>query len=130
MENKHNKNLNQEKSDGKSPRNTKRPSLTIDYALYWHYLDNSDLSDAQKRDWLDDFWIIIVSFVDLGFDVQPLQQAVDPNDETGACEQNAIIRDFIAAGIPDVLDLSTKSRPQSKKNNGVQSGMSERGNRT
>ena len=121
MENKHNNAPNQEKSDGKPSR----PSLTIDYALYWHYLDNSDLSDAQKRDWLDDFWMIIVSFVDLGFDVHPLQRSVDQNDETGPCEQNAIIRDFIAAGAPDVVDLSTKSRSQSKMNNGVQSGISE-----
>ncbi len=125
MNDKDHKTINQGAGVGASPRNHKRPSLTIDYELYWHYLDNSDLTDEQKREFLDALWSIIVSFVDLGFAVHPLQQAVDQNDETGACEQNAIIRDFIAAGTPDVLDLSTKPISQPVKNGDMQSGILE-----
>ena len=41
----------------------KSPALTIDYALYEQYLDDSDLTDAQKREFLETLWNIIVSFV-------------------------------------------------------------------
>ena len=126
MENKHNKNLNQAKSSGISPR----PSLTIDYALYWHYLDNSDLTDAQKRDWLDAFWSIIVSFVEMGFDIHPLGQTTDRSHEIGTCEQNVKNRDFIAASNPDVLDYTGKSRSQSDKNNDALQCTSERGSQS
>jgi hypothetical protein len=50
-------------------------ALTLDYALYERYLADSGLSDAEKREFLDALWSIIVSFVDLGFGVHPLQQA-------------------------------------------------------
>ncbi|MGB7433196.1 MAG: hypothetical protein WA921_12090 [Ahrensia sp.] len=53
-------------------------TLTIDYALYAHYLENSDLSDEQKQEFLTTLWNLIVGFVDLGFGVHPLQQA-DPH---------------------------------------------------
>ena len=123
MENDHNKTLNQEKPSGAPPR----PSLTIDYDLYWHYLENSDLTDEQKRSFLDDLWVVIISFVEMGIGVYPLQQVTDLNQKTGTCEQNALIGDFIAAGIPDVLNCASKSRPQSDKNNDVSSGPSKKG---
>ena len=49
-------------------------SLKIDYELYQHYLDESDLSEVEKQEFLDTLWSIIVSFVDLGFGVHPVQQ--------------------------------------------------------
>jgi len=57
--------------------NTGPPSITIDYDLYLHHLEHSDLSDAQKKELLDTLWNIIVSFVDMGFGVHPLQQVLD-----------------------------------------------------
>ncbi|HFE37485.1 MAG TPA: hypothetical protein ENK06_03565 [Gammaproteobacteria bacterium] len=106
---------------------SQRPGLTIDYDLYWHHLENSDLSDQQKRDFLDELWSIIVFFVELGFNVNPLQQAVDQSHKTGTCEQNHLIKEFIAAGTSDVID-STKPKSHSVNNKDMQSGMSERGN--
>jgi len=50
-------------------------SVTLDHALYERYLDESDLSEEQKQEFLQTLWNIIVSFVDLGFEVHPLQQA-------------------------------------------------------
>lgn len=67
----------------------KSPALTIDYELYEQYLDDSDLSEAQKREFLETLWNIIVSFVDLGFGVHPLQQAASDK-----CEQNQNLTDF------------------------------------
>ncbi len=68
----------------------KSPALTIDYALYEQYLDASDLSEAQKREFIETLWNIIVSFVDLGFGVHPLQQAASDK-----CEQNQNLTDFL-----------------------------------
>ncbi len=51
------------------------PTITLDYALYESYLNDSDLSDEQKIEFIDTLWNIIVSFVDLGFGVHPSQQA-------------------------------------------------------
>ncbi|MGJ8572278.1 MAG: hypothetical protein ACSHXI_16430 [Hoeflea sp.] len=52
-----------------------KPALTIDYALYERYLEESDLSEDQKREFLETLWSVIVGFVDLGFGVHPLQQS-------------------------------------------------------
>ncbi len=52
-------------------------TINIDYACYKYYLENSELSDAQKREFLDTLWSIIVGFVDLGFGVHPLQQSCE-----------------------------------------------------
>ena len=51
------------------------PSLTIDWQAYAAMLEESDWSDAQKRELIETLWSIVVAFVDLGFGVHPAQQA-------------------------------------------------------
>jgi len=77
------------------------PSLTIDWELCGTYLEDSDLSDAKKREFIETLWSIVVSFVDLGFGVHPVQQA---------CEQNGIER-FI---LPDDVIASVKDIPHNQ----------------
>ena len=55
-------------------------TLSIDWDLFGSYLDDSDLSDDQKREFIESLWSIVVGFVDLGFGIAPTQLA---------CEQNA-----------------------------------------
>ena len=52
-----------------------RPVITVDYEKYEHFLEDADLSEDQKREFLQALWQIIVGFVDLGFGVHPVQQA-------------------------------------------------------
>jgi hypothetical protein len=52
------------------------PTLTLDVDLYQHYLDNSDLTDEQKKELLETLWNVVCSFVQLGFNVHPMQQAL------------------------------------------------------
>jgi len=85
-----------------------RPTLTIDYALYEHYLESSGMTEDQKRDFLDALWFIVVSFVDLGVGVHPLQQV----DE--ACEQNQIPAEYATPDSGDVLSCINKSISQSE----------------
>lgn len=51
-----------------------RPTLAVDVERYQEYLDGADLTDAQKQEFLQALWSIIVSFVELGFGVHPLQE--------------------------------------------------------
>jgi hypothetical protein len=77
---------------------TTKPALTIDYALYEKYLEDSDLTDEQKQEFLDTLWSIIVGFVDLGFCVHPLQQAA-PN----VCGQEIDLSGFMASNVVSSL---------------------------
>jgi hypothetical protein len=52
-----------------------RPTLTIDVARYQEYLDGSDLTPEQKEEFLRAVWSIVVTFVELGYGVHPLQEA-------------------------------------------------------
>lgn len=51
-----------------------RASISVDFKKYEDFLENSDMSDADKAAFLEALWSIIVSFVDQGFGVHPLQQ--------------------------------------------------------
>lgn len=55
-------------------------AVSIDWALYGSYLEESNLSDDQKREFIETLWSIVLSFVDLGF-------SLDPNQ--GGCEQKS-----------------------------------------
>lgn len=50
------------------------PALTIDWERYRQYLEGSDLSDEQARAFIEALWSIMVSFVDLGFRINPVQE--------------------------------------------------------
>lgn len=56
--------------------------VEIDIEKYQAYLDGSDLTPAQKEDFLRALWSVIVSFVDLGFGVHPAQQACGQVEKT------------------------------------------------
>ena len=50
-------------------RDASPPVVTVDYDLYAHYLEDSDLSEKEKREFLQMLWNIICEFVSLGFGV-------------------------------------------------------------
>lgn len=51
-----------------------RPVVTVDVEKYQSWLDESDFSDEQKEEFLQSLWSIVVSFVEHGFGVHPLQE--------------------------------------------------------
>ncbi|OXT01625.1 hypothetical protein B7H23_01245 [Notoacmeibacter marinus] len=73
-------------------------TLTLDTALYQKFLDDSDLSDAQKKEFLETLWTIIVGFVDLGFGVHPLQQA-DADLGSDGCGQELDLSSLMASDV-------------------------------
>lgn len=72
------------------------PTLGIDWDLYGEYLEESDLSDEEKREFIQTLWNIVVAFVDLGFGIHPMQRACGEGDELSmllhetmlSCEDN------------------------------------------
>ena len=50
-----------------------RPPIAVDINRYQAMLDGSDLSEAQKRDFIETVWQIVLQFVDLGFGAHPLR---------------------------------------------------------
>lgn len=70
------------------------PTLSIDWDLYGELLEDSDLSDEEKREFLTSIWNIVVSFVDLGFGISSSQQACEQQgDLSSAIERHVINSD-------------------------------------
>ncbi|UWR57094.1 hypothetical protein [Phaeobacter inhibens] len=51
-----------------------RPSLSIDWEVYAAMLEDSDMPLEQQKELIETLWSIVVAFVDLGFDLNPVQQ--------------------------------------------------------
>lgn len=49
--------------------------LEVDVQRYQEYLDDPTLSDGERAQIIEALWAIISGFVELGFDVHPVQQA-------------------------------------------------------
>ncbi|MCV0370513.1 hypothetical protein [Filomicrobium sp.] len=58
-----------------------RPIVTVDVEKYQAYLDDPNLSEEQKEEFLQAIWSIMVAFVDLGFGVHPLQEVCGQDSE-------------------------------------------------
>jgi hypothetical protein len=59
---------------GISPEDLSRPALTFDPKAYREFVAESGLGRAQEDALLETLWTIVVSFVDLGFELHPVQQ--------------------------------------------------------
>lgn len=66
------------------------PTLTIDWDLYGEYLEESDLSDDEKRELIQTVWNIVVSFVDLGFGIESVQCAEQDKQINAKGDHHAI----------------------------------------
>ena len=57
--------------------------LKVDVERYQSYLDDMDMTQAQKEEFLEAVWLIVVGFVELGFEVHPLQEVCGKVDQNG-----------------------------------------------
>lgn len=86
---------------------TGRRALEIDWKRYEAYLAEADLSEAEKRQFLEALWSIVVAFVDLGFEVHPVQIACGQVAEGGSSAP------LLMADVID-LESSSPTRPFEK----------------
>lgn len=56
-------------------------AIQFDAAEFVHFLEDADLSSAQKIEYVRMIWDIVLQFVDLGFGLHPIQQACGQFDE-------------------------------------------------
>ncbi|MEE9375273.1 MAG: hypothetical protein V3V04_02935 [Rhizobiaceae bacterium] len=56
-------------------------SLGIDIDYYQAMLDDVDIPEDKKQEFVETLWSIVVQFVDLGYGVHPLQQVNDTIDQ-------------------------------------------------
>ena len=56
--------------------NTK-PKVTVDCEAYAHFLETSDMSEEQKRQFIQALWSVIYGFASLGFGVHRVQELED-----------------------------------------------------
>ena len=102
----------------------KRPVLTLDVALYEHMLADSDLTDGQKQEFLQELWSIIVAFVDLGFGVHPLQQARrEHRGHVHGCGQNREMDDLSAVIAADVLSSTDTEQSRTARSGEAQTAF-------
>ena len=76
-----------------NPPPTFTPSLELDLEAYAPYLESADISEEDKRQLIEMLWSIVVSFVQLGYGVTPVQQVLDEQQSATACGQLPKCRD-------------------------------------
>lgn len=79
-----------------------RPIIGVDVEKYQAYLDSAAMTDAQKEEFLQAMWAIIVSFVEMGFGVHPLQEVCGKVQETDDLSPKA---DFNRLGLLDAEEF-------------------------
>ncbi|QFT63788.1 hypothetical protein [Roseivivax sp. THAF30] len=90
-------------------------ALTLDWDRYGAMLEASDLSEDQKRECIETVWSLVVSFVDFGFGIHPVQFPCGEGDETAPVD------------LIDVLSLiSTSQQQQSDPADGASHGAGKR----
>ena len=58
------------------------PALRFDLDEYRKYIEGENLADAQAEELLGALWLIVTSFVDLGFGLHPVQHVLDGRKKT------------------------------------------------
>ena len=66
-----------------------RPALTLNVDDYRQYVEALHLSEEQEQELLETLWTVIVSFVDLGFGIEPVQQATKSRAQGDARSETA-----------------------------------------
>lgn len=81
-----------------------RPVVTFDVSRYEHFLEDQGLSAEQKRAMLEALWSIIVSFVDLGFGVHPVQQACGQNGGEDSQNSGGVLDEVYSNGSAKIIE--------------------------
>lgn len=98
------------------------PTLTVDWEAYGHYLDESDLTDEEKREFIETIWAIVVGFVDLGFAVRSPEESCGQKPSPDAAKDGDVVHSLV-----DQWDKATHTDRTMKKDSFAQSGPKLRG---
>lgn len=80
---------------------TAPPTLSIDWEAYLPFFEDDDIPDSEKQELIEALWSIVVSFVDLGFGVHPVQQA---------CGQDISLTEMPAGDVLNSFNTTSKNK--------------------
>lgn len=92
-------------SEGVRPRK----ALTLDLAAYAPFLESAEIPEAEKTALLEALWQVIVGFVDLGFDIHPVQQVCGQNAAQEAKNPPAVVGSARSLPIETFEKAATRS---------------------
>ena len=72
-----------ERKNGSQDVSKQAKRIEIDVANYQAMLDNSDVAESVKEQFIRDLWSVICGWVELGFNVSPVQQALNASPGVG-----------------------------------------------
>ena len=81
-----------------------KPTLQVDYEKYEQLLEDADLTETQKREFITALWSIIVEFASLGFGVHPMQQIDQGNDCNDSIMASETSRDELKYDLTEDLE--------------------------
>jgi len=76
-----------------------RPIVAVDIKKYQTWIDNSDLSEEHKEEFLQALWSIVVTFVELGFGVHPLQEVCGQDSQDSPPRPKEIFNQVKSKGL-------------------------------
>lgn len=80
---------------------TAPPTLSIDWETYLPFFEEDDIPEDQKQELIEALWSIVVSFVDLGFGVHPVQQV---------CGQDISLAEMPAIDVLNSFNTTSKNK--------------------
>ncbi len=98
------------------------PTLTVDWEAYVPLLEGSDLSDEDKREFIETLWSIVVGFVDLGFSVGSPERPCGQDADADAPSASHVVHSLV-----DQWDKAAKTDKPKKNGSFEQSGPKQRG---
>lgn len=87
-----------------------KPVVHVDFARYQEFLDNTEMSEAQREEFLKALWSIIVAFIDLGFGIHPVQEVCGKDSKLGALDVKDAF-DAVSSGLPTKDDKTIGFSP-------------------
>ena len=87
-----------------------RRIIKVDVERYQSYLDDTSMTDQQKIDFLQALWLVMVSFVELGFEVYPIQHVCGKASSIGN-ESSARELDTVNFAEPHDEEIDQEPRP-------------------
>lgn len=87
------------------------PALQLDVEYYQAFLDDEDITNAQKKELIETIWNIVVTFVDLGFGIEPVQQAIEAG-QNHTQDKNRFSQESVNDSVLDAKIKTTKDIPE------------------
>lgn len=96
---------------------THRRALTLDVEHYRSMLDAPELSDKHQREMIEALWSLIVSFVDLDYEILLENSCGEPPNGTGAAPNQAhsVLKSHYTQSTQPAVSANNCAAPQPPK---------------